>query len=170
MTFEQNGFVTNSQLWTESLFRERDVTAIVGAHVQRVEEGKIFYETLQGEEGAPVRLRDAAAAVQGSGPPRVRPIGPGHHRRPVRTERVPQGRRRPHAETVREDWRASDWPSTYANPTYGNVFGVGIAFAPPHQISRPRKTAGGTVITPAPPGPACRRGSWVAKSPSASST
>ena len=34
-----------------------------------------------------------------------------------------------------EEWSAADWPKTYQNPTYGNIFGVGIAFAPPHQIS-----------------------------------
>ena len=32
-----------------------------------------------------------------------------------------------------------------------NVFAVGIAFAPPHQISRPRKSTNGTVIAPSPP-------------------
>jgi sulfide:quinone oxidoreductase len=47
----QNRFLTTSQLWTESLFKERGVTAILGAHVQRVESGKVFYETVQGEEG-----------------------------------------------------------------------------------------------------------------------
>jgi sulfide:quinone oxidoreductase len=50
-----------------------------------------------------------------------------------------------------DEWRAADWPSTYQSPAYGNVFGVGIAFAPPHQISRPRTSPNGTVITPAPP-------------------
>jgi sulfide:quinone oxidoreductase len=50
-----------------------------------------------------------------------------------------------------EQWRAADWPSTYQSPKYSNVFGVGIAFAPPHQISRPRTSANGTLITPAPP-------------------
>ena len=32
----------------------------------------------------------------------------------------------------------ADWPSTYQSPSYANIFGIGIAFAPPHQISRPR--------------------------------
>ena len=50
-----------------------------------------------------------------------------------------------------EEWVAEDWPKTYQSPAYGNVFAVGIAFAPPHQISVPRKSPNGTVITPAPP-------------------
>ena len=42
-----------------------------------------------------------------------------------------------------EQWRAEDWPRTYQVPGLDNVFAVGIAFAPPHQISRPR-TSGST--------------------------
>ena len=69
-----------------------------------------------------------------------------------------------------EEWRAEDWPSTYQSPAYGNIFGVGIAFAPPHPISRPRTSPNGTVITPARPAPACPRASWAARSPAASAT
>ena len=50
-----------------------------------------------------------------------------------------------------EEWRASDWPRTYQSPVYENVFAAGIAFAPPHQISRPRATPGGAPVAPAPP-------------------
>jgi sulfide:quinone oxidoreductase len=46
---------------------------------------------------------------------------------------------------------ASDWPQTYRNPLYPNIFAVGIAFAPPHQISKPRKSPNGTLIAPSPP-------------------
>ena len=35
MTFSQNGFLTSSQLWTESLYRERGIRAIVRSHVKR---------------------------------------------------------------------------------------------------------------------------------------
>jgi len=50
-----------------------------------------------------------------------------------------------------EDWSVEDWPSTYQNPVYTNIFATGIAFAPPHQISKPMKSPNGTLITPAPP-------------------
>jgi sulfide:quinone oxidoreductase len=53
--------------------------------------------------------------------------------------------------TAYEDWKASDWPRTYQSPDYSNVFAAGIAFAPPHPISVPRKSPNGTVIAPAPP-------------------
>jgi len=151
MTFEQNGFVTSSQLWTESLFRERDVKAILRAHVQRVEEGKIFYETLDGGEGVlgfdfamllpPFRGQDLKAYDRTGADITEVMFAPSGFLK-VDADYAPK---------PFEQWRASDWPSTYANPTYPNVFGIGIAFAPPHQISRPRSTAEGTVITPAPP-------------------
>ena len=48
MVFDQAGFQTTSELWTGSLFRERGVTAILGAHVSRVEADTIHYETLDG--------------------------------------------------------------------------------------------------------------------------
>ena len=41
MTFGQNGFETTSELWTASLFREREVEAILGAHVHSVESGLV---------------------------------------------------------------------------------------------------------------------------------
>src|ERR1019366_5441194 len=50
-----------------------------------------------------------------------------------------------------EEWRAEDWPSTYQVPRFPNIFAVGIAFAPPHQISRPSKSPIGTLIAPSPP-------------------
>ncbi len=50
-----------------------------------------------------------------------------------------------------EEWSGADWPQTYLAPGYPNIFAVGIAFAPPHQISRPRKSPNGTVIAPSPP-------------------
>ena len=50
-----------------------------------------------------------------------------------------------------EEWAARDWPSTYQSPEYANVFAAGIAFAPPHAISRPRQTPSGAPVAPAPP-------------------
>ena len=151
MVFGQRGFVTSSQTWTESLFRERGVKAILRAHVERVEDGKLFYETLDGAHeslsfdfamllppfrGADLKAYDRSGADI--------------------TERLfaPSGFIKVDADYTQkpyEDWRAADWPSTYQSPSYANVFGVGIAFAPPHQISRPRKSPDGTVITPSPP-------------------
>jgi len=151
LSFKQNGFVTTSKLWTESLFKERGVKSILRAHVQKVEAGRIFYETLDGVESTldfdfamllpPFRGQDLQAfAKDGSditgevfAPSGFLKVDADYAPKPV------------------EDWKASDWPSTYVSPMYANVFGIGIAFAPPHPISTPRKAPNGTVISPAPP-------------------
>jgi sulfide:quinone oxidoreductase len=48
-------------------------------------------------------------------------------------------------------WSAEDWPRTYQSPAYSNMFAAGIAFAPPHAISKPHQTPDGIMIAPAPP-------------------
>ena len=40
---------------------------------------------------------------------------------------------------------------TLQSPVYKNIFAAGIAFAPPHPISKPMKTPNGTPIVPTPP-------------------
>lgn len=151
MEFVQNGFVTTSKMWTESLFRERGVKAILGAHVERVDEGVLTYEQLDGSKATlsfdfamllpPFRGVDLKAYGQGGDD--------------ITSEIfAPNGFMKVDADyTSRtfDDWNASDWPSTYQSQKYENVFGVGIAFAPPHPISRPRTSPNGTVISPAPP-------------------
>lgn len=151
LTFEQNGFVTTSQLWTESLFKERGVRAITRAHVQKVEEGRLFYETLDGSEATldfdfamllpPFRGQDLQAFDRDGADITSEVFAPSGFLK-VDADYTPK---------AHDEWRASDWPSTYVSPRYANVFGIGIAFAPPHQISVPRTSPRGTVITPAPP-------------------
>lgn len=151
MTFNQNGFQTSSELWTSSLFRERSVLPIVGSHVHRITESTITYETLDGEthnldfdfamllppfSGQPVKAFDAEGndiTNQVYAPSGFMKVDADYSGKPY------------------DEWLASDWPSTYQSVGYDNVWAVGIAFAPPHQISRPRKSPNGTVIAPAPP-------------------
>jgi sulfide:quinone oxidoreductase len=151
LVFSENGFLTSSQLWTESLFRERDVRAITRAHVQRVEDGKVYFERLNGDEGSlefdfamllpPFRGQDLKA---------YNAVGEDI----TSTLFAPNGFLKVDADYTPKpynEWRAEDWPKTYQNPLYPNIFGVGIAFAPPHPISIPRTSVNGTVIAPTPP-------------------
>ena len=151
LSFKQNGFVTSSKLWTESLFKERGVKSILRAHVQKVEEGRIFYETLDGSQDTldfdfamllpPFRGQDLQAFARDGSDITAQVFAPSGFLK-VDADYSPK----PY-----DQWKASDWPSTYVTPRYPNVFGVGIAFAPPHPISKPRKAPNGTVISPAPP-------------------
>jgi sulfide:quinone oxidoreductase len=45
-----------------------------------------------------------------------------------------------------EQWSVKDWPQTYQNPSYPNIFAPGIAFAPPHAISKPMLSKNGNPI------------------------
>jgi sulfide:quinone oxidoreductase len=151
MTFHQRGEETTSKLWTEALFKERGVRAVVQAHVEKVEPGVIHYEQLDGSKNTldfdfamllpPFRGVDLKAFdAQGAD---------------ITAEMfAPNGFMKVDADYAAkpyEQWRAGDWPHTYESPRFPNVFGVGIAFAPPHQISKPRTSPNGTVITPSPP-------------------
>ncbi len=151
LIFTQQGFQTTSALWTGSLFRERGVEAILGAHCSKVEPGKVTYEQLDGSvheltfdfamllppfKGADLTAYDKAG--QDISSTLFNPAGflkvDGNY-----------------SAGAYENWSADDWPKTYQSPAYDNIFAAGIAFAPPHQISKPRTSPNGTVITPAPP-------------------
>ncbi len=148
---KMSGYVAPSQLFAESLFAERWVEWILGAHVHRVEPNRVKYETLDGAmhelafdfamllppfSGVPLKAFDRAG----------KDIGPELF--------APSGFMKVDADYTPKDpsqWKAADWPERYQTPKYKNVFAIGIAFAPPHQLSLPRKTANGTVVAPAPP-------------------
>ncbi len=151
MTFTQNGFETTSKLWTESLFREREVRAVTQAHVERVDPGVIHYEQLDGSKNTlefdfamllpPFRGADMKAFDASGNDITAEVFAPSGFMK-VDANYSPKSY---------EEWEAQDWPATYESVRCANVFAVGIAFAPPHQISKPRTSANGTPITPSPP-------------------
>lgn len=151
MIFEEGGFQTTSELWTGSLFRERGVEAILGAHVTRVETGRVHYETLDGQ----MHTLDFDFAML---LPPFGGVGLAAYDRDgsdITGELfAPSGFMKVDADYSAkpyEEWRAEDWPKTYQAVGFDNIWAVGIAFAPPHAISRPRKSPNGTPIAPAPP-------------------
>jgi sulfide:quinone oxidoreductase len=145
------GYVVSSKLFAESLFSERDVPWLIGAHVSKVEAGKAHYELLDGSTG--VEEFDFAMLIPpfaGVGLTAVAKDGSDM------TDKIfaPNGFMKVDANYnagAYENWKASDWPRTYQNPTYSNMFACGIAFAPPHLISKPMSSPNGTPINPTPP-------------------
>lgn len=148
---KMGGYVTPSRIFTESLFAERGLDWIVQSHVQQVDDGVAHYETLDGVQ----RSQDFDFAMllppfSGVGLQAVDKAGADI------TSKVfaPNGFMRVDADYGKKpfsEWRASDWPRTYQNPDYKNLFAVGIAFAPPHAISEPLHSVNGTPISPTPP-------------------
>lgn len=133
----------------EMVFRERGIEWILGAGVTKIEQGLAHYENLDGEYKT--ELFDFAMLI---------PSFSGHGFKAYDkvekdiTDLLFKGfmivdanyQAKPY-----EEWSVQDWPETYQNPTFPQIFAPGIAFAPPHAISRPRKSKNGTDIFPAPP-------------------
>jgi sulfide:quinone oxidoreductase len=151
MIFTQQGFTTTSKLWTESLFRERDVHPIIGAHCTEVSQDTISYEQLDGSKHE--LAFDFAMLLPPFKGVDLKAIN-------AQGEDVSDNLFNPagflkvdanYAAGAYENWNADDWPKTYQSPVHDNIYAAGIAFAPPHQVSKPRTSPNGTVITPAPP-------------------
>jgi sulfide:quinone oxidoreductase len=151
MYIKRGGYITHSRVFTESLFTERNVEWITKAHVAEVGEKQIAYETLDGQE----REQDFDFAMllppfSGVGMTAFDRAGEDITAKlfmPNSFMRVDAN----YEAKPYEDWKPADWPGTYQSPAYSNIFAVGIAFAPPHAISKPLKSPKGTPIFPTPP-------------------
>ena len=150
MLFNIKGNKISSSEWANSMYKERGVRPILQSHVEKVEPGKITYERLDGTKHE--LAFDFAMLL-----PPFSGVGFKCYDRNGEdiTDQLfaPSGFMKVDADyspKTYEEFKASDWPKTYQTK-YPNVFAAGIAFAPPHPMSRPRKSPNGTVITPAPP-------------------
>lgn len=148
---KKGGYVSSTKVFTESFFVQRGINWIKQAGVKKVEPGKITYENLEGETHE-IGF-DFAMLIPGFSGHGIRAFDKNDE---DITSKVfaPNGFMKVDADysgKPYEEWSADDWPSTYQNPDYENVFAAGIAFAPPHSISKPMKSKNGTPIFPAPP-------------------
>jgi sulfide:quinone oxidoreductase len=133
----------------EMIFADRKIDWILGAGVHKMEDGVAHYENLEGKHLS--EDFDFAMLI---------PAFSGHGFKAFDknnediTEKLFKGFMIVDADYTAkpyEEWTVQDWPETYQNPSYSNIFAPGIAFAPPHSISRPRKSPNGTEIFPSPP-------------------
>ncbi|MBF0281769.1 MAG: FAD-dependent oxidoreductase [Zetaproteobacteria bacterium] len=148
---ERGGYVTNAKVFSESLMVERGIEWITRAHVTKVEAGKIHYELLDGSYHEiefdfsmliPPFTGVGLKSYDKKGEDITTQLFAPNGFMKVDADYTP----RPYAE-----WSAEDWPKNYQTPSYRNIFAIGIAFAPPHLISKPMQSANGTPINPAPP-------------------
>ena len=148
---KRGGYVTSTKVFTESVFAENNIKWIKRAGVKKVEPGIVHYETLDGENKT--KEFDFAMLIPGF-------TGQGIKAFDKKGEEInstlfaPNGFMKVDADYTPkpfEEWSIKDWPQTYQNPTYSNIYATGIAFAPPHSISKPMKSPNGTAIFPAPP-------------------
>ncbi|NHN26266.1 NAD(P)/FAD-dependent oxidoreductase [Flavobacterium jejuense] len=149
MLLSYGNMIMKSNEMVEMIFEDRGIKWILEAGVYKVEDGVAYYENLEGEYKT--ETFDFAMLI---------PAFSGHGFKAFDknevdvTDKLFKGFMIVDADYTPkpyEEWTVQDWPETYQNPTYKNIFAPGIAFAPPHSISKPRKSKNGTEIFPAPP-------------------
>lgn len=149
MLLSYGSLTMKSHEMIEMIFEDRGIKWILGAAVNKIEDGVAYYENLDGEyKIEPYDFAMLIPAFSGHGFKAYDKNGDDI------TEKLFKGFMIVDADYTPkpyEQWSVKDWPETYQNPTYKNIFAPGIAFAPPHSISKPRKSKNGTDITPAPP-------------------
>lgn len=147
----RGGYVTSTKVFTESILAEYGINWIKRAGIYSVEPGKAHYETLAGDDltqefdfamlipsfsGVGMTAFDKAGTDITDklfAPNKFMKVDADYSGKPF------------------EEWEAEDWPSIYQNPIYQNIYAPGIAFAPPHPISKPMKSPNGRQIFPTPP-------------------
>ena len=148
---KKGGYITSTKIFTESFFIERGIEWIKQAGVYKIEPNKILYETLDGEyKEEPFDFAMLIPAFSGHGIKAFAKNGDDITSRlfmPNNLMKVDAN----YTAKPYEEWSIEDWPSTYQNPEFENIFAPGIAFAPPHPISKPQKSKNGTAIFPSPP-------------------
>lgn len=149
MLLSYGDLIVPSHEMIEMIFEDRGIKWILGAGVNKVEDGIAHYENLDGEyKTEPFDFGMLIPAFSGHG------FKAYDKNNQDITEKLFKGFMLVDADYTPkpyEEWTVQDWPETYQNPSYQNIFAPGIAFAPPHTISKPRKSKNGTAIFPAPP-------------------
>ncbi|NCP06891.1 MAG: NAD(P)/FAD-dependent oxidoreductase, partial [Flavobacteriales bacterium] len=149
MLMSYGSITMKSSEMVEMIFEDRNIKWILGAGVNKIEDGIAYYENLDGE--TKIEAFDFAMLI---------PSFSGHGFKAFDrnnqdiTDKLFKGFMIVDADyspKPYEEWTVQDWPETYQNPSYKNIFAPGIAFAPPHTISKPRKSKNGTDIFPSPP-------------------
>jgi sulfide:quinone oxidoreductase len=148
---KRNGYITSTKIFTESILAEYGISWIKRAGVSKVEKSLIHYETLDGEYHT-INF-DFAMLIPGFAGVGFKAFDKTGN---DITDKLfaPNGLMKVDADYTPkdfDDWKASDWPTIYQNPSFDNIFASGIAFAPPHTISKPMKSKNGTAIFPTPP-------------------
>ena len=148
---KRGGYITSTKVFTESVLAENNINWIKRAGVMKVEPGVAHYETLDGaSDSIEFDFAMLIPAFAGQGLKAFNSAG-----EDISTKLfAPSGFMLVDADYSSkpfEEWRIKDWPERYQNPSYPNIYATGIAFAPPHSISKPMKSTNGTEIFPSPP-------------------
>ena len=147
----KSGSLVRGQSLVRMVLDESHIRAIAAAGVTRVEPGRIFYDQA-GEDSGTIDYDFAMLIPQFRGIPLTYRGVDGADITAEMT--MPSGFMRVdgnYEPKSYEQYRSDDWPALYRSPRYRNVYAVGIAFAPPHPISKTKKATNGLAIVATPP-------------------
>lgn len=148
---DRGGYVTSTKIFTESVLAEYGIKWQKRSGVYKVTKDTIYYENLDGEYGElPYDFAMLIPGFKGAG------IKAYDNQGNDISDKLfaANGFMKVDADYTSkpfDEWSVDDWPATYQNQDYKNIFAPGIAFAPPHGISKPTKSKNGTPIFPTPP-------------------
>lgn len=148
---QKGGYVTSTKVFTESILSEYGIKWVKRAGITKVEQGVAHYENLDGVVGQiEFDFAMLIPAFSGQNFKAYNKMGEDI----TEVLFAPNGFMKVDADYTKkpyEEWSVDDWPSTYHNPKYPNMYAPGIAFAPPHSISKPMTNPNGMAIFPSPP-------------------
>jgi len=148
---KRGGYITPTKVFTESILAEHGIKWIKRAAVQKVEKGIAYFETLDGQYHS--QSFDFAMLIPGFTGSGMKAFDKDNNDISADIFAA-NGMMKVDADYSPKDfkdWKASDWPEIYQSPEYDNLYASGIAFAPPHGMSKPMKSPNGTDIFPTPP-------------------
>ncbi len=147
---KRGSLIYTSEMMAEALFYDYGINYEIQSHVTKIDDKKIYTENLDGEFKE--FEYDFAMLIP---PFKAQPIKyidkdgndiTSELCNPAGFLKVDANYGKPY-----EELDGPDWPKTYQNQKYKNIFAAGIAFAPPGPLSKPSKSPNGTLIGPAPP-------------------
>ena len=149
---KRNGIVMKSDEFMKAVFNDHGIKFQVQAGVTSVTDGEIHWENYEGEKHS-TPFDFSMLIPQFKGQPIKYVAANGEDMTSKMTNPagflLVDGRYGlPYAELAQTP---EAWPSTYHNPLFANIFGAGIAFAPPGPISKPVTNPNGLLIAAAPP-------------------
>jgi sulfide:quinone oxidoreductase len=128
------------------LLDDRDIRSFIGAGVTKLEPGKIYFDQVGADpqtldydfamlipqfRGIPLRYESS------NGTDISKDMTQANGFMNVDADYTPK---------AYPQYTAADWPARYQSPKYPTLYAAGIAFAPPHPLSKPKKTAAGTTV------------------------
>jgi sulfide:quinone oxidoreductase len=143
---KKNGSLVTGAGLVRMLLDEAGVRVMLEAGVTNVEAGKLTYDQV-GYDPTTLEYDFAMLIPQFRGIPIKYLTSDGTDITDKMT--VPSGFMRVDADYTAkafDQYKAEDWPALYRSPNYGNIYAAGIAFAPPHPMSKGKKTAAGTAV------------------------